>query len=208
MRVGFEGEDVAVVEETAQDAGAGRSVEGKAQGADGDFGVVADAHGGSQAPDDDAGVFLGEGGVGGGAEFPVEFVMIGVVDEGLAQDVCRLEGADGVGGEEGRETLLLGVVAAFDFAFGLGSGSVAQGDAVKAQSLAELGESVRGMGEKEGVIIHIESVREAVGEEGAGKKIEMGGERFGGVKARPGVEPGGIVEDVEKGLFFGTAGQE
>ena len=37
------------------------------------------------------------------------------VDEGCEQDVCRLEGADEVGGEEGRETLLPGVVAAFDF---------------------------------------------------------------------------------------------
>ena len=88
VRVGLEEEEAAVVEERAQDAGAGRSVDGKAQGADGDFAVVASAPGGAQAPEEappgagwrgaDAGVFLGEGGVGGGAGFPMEFVRIGV----------------------------------------------------------------------------------------------------------------------------------
>ena len=44
------------------------------------------------------------------------------------------------------------MVAAFDFAFCLWGGSVAEGDTVKSESLAELGESVREVGEKEGVI--------------------------------------------------------
>lgn len=65
------------------------------------------------------------------------------------------------------------VVATFDFAFCLRSGSVAEGDAVKPESLAELGESVRDVGEKEGVIIDIKRKREAVGEEGAGEKMEV-----------------------------------
>ena len=99
VRVGFEGEAVAVVEDAAEDVGAGRRVDGKAQGADGDFAIVADAHGGAQAPYEappgagwrgaDAGVFLGEsgvvGGVGGGGEVPVEFVMKGEPDAMLGR---------------------------------------------------------------------------------------------------------------------------
>lgn len=100
------------------------------------------------------------------------------------------------------------VVAAFDFSLGLRRGRIAQGDAVKMEGLAELGESVGRMGEKEGVIIHVESQREAVDEKGAGKKIEVSGKGFREVKSRPRVEPGGVVENIQKHLFLGRAGEE
>jgi hypothetical protein len=106
----------------------------------------------------------------------VDFVFVGVGEEPLEQGVGGFEGEDVIGGEQGWEAFLPVVVAALDFAFGLGSGGVAQGDAVKVERLAELGEGVRGVGEKEGVVIHVEGEREAVGEEDAGKEIEVGGE--------------------------------
>ena len=99
------------------------------------------------------------------------------------------------------------VVAAFDFAFCLWRGGVAEGDAVKAESLAELCESVWEVGEKEGVKIDIKRKREAVGEEGAGEEMKVRGEVFGGVNASAGVEASGVVEDVEKGIFTGIAGE-
>ena len=99
------------------------------------------------------------------------------------------------------------VVATFDFTFRLWGGSVAEGDAVEPESLAELGESVRDVGEKEGVIIDIKRKREAVGEEGAGEEIEMRSEVFGMVNTGTSVEAGGVVDDVEKGIFTRVSGE-
>jgi hypothetical protein len=99
------------------------------------------------------------------------------------------------------------VVATFDFAFCLRSGSVAEGDAVKPESLAELGESVWEVGEKEGVIIDIKRKWEAVGEEGAREEIEVRRKVFGMVDAGTGIEAGGVVDDVEKGIFTRVSGE-
>ena len=60
-----------------------------------------------------------------------------------------------------------------------GSGGVAQGDAVKMEGLAELGERVGRVGEKEGVLIDVEGGREAVGEKDAGEEIEVRREGLG-----------------------------
>ena len=172
------------------EAGAWRGVHGKAQGADGGFAVVADADGGAQAPDEappragwrraELGAILREGlavrGVGSGAEFAVDFVSVGVGEELVEEGVGGCEAEDAIGGEEGREAFLPVVMAALDLTLGLRSGGVAQGDAVKVEGLAELGEGVRGVGEKEGVVIDIEGEREAVGEEDAGEEIEVGEE--------------------------------
>jgi hypothetical protein len=215
----FEEENVAVWEAAAGEAGARWSVDGKAEGADGDFAVVADTDGGTEAPDEappragrrraEFGTVLGESelvcGVGSGAEFAVDFVGVGVCEELIEERVGGFEGEDVVGGEQRREAFLPVVVAALDLAFGLRSGRVAQGDAVKMESLAELGEGVRGVGEKEGVVIDVEGEREAVGEEDAGEEIEVSHERLARVKTGAGVEAGGVVEDVEEGLFLQLA---
>lgn len=63
-------------------------------------------------------------------------------------------------------------------------------------------------GEKEGVIIHVESQREAVDEEGAGKEIEMRGEGLRWVETCAGVQRSGVVENVEKHLLLGTTGEK
>ncbi len=218
---GFEEENVAVWEEAADEARAWRGVHGEAEGADGDFAVVADTDGGAEAPEEtppragwrraESGTVLGEGllvcGAGSGADFAVDFVGVGVGAELLEEGVGGFEGEDVIGGEQGREPFLPVVVAALDLAFGLGSGGVAQGDAVKMEGLAELGERVRGVGEKEGMVIDVEGEREAVGEEDAGEEIEVGEERLGRVKTGTGVEAGGVVEDVEEGLFLQLAGE-
>ena len=146
-------------------------------------------------------------GVGSGAEFAVDFVGVGVGEELIEEGVGGFDGEDVIGGEQGREAFLPVVVAALDFAFGLGSGGVAQGDAVKVEGLAELGEGVRGVSEKEGVIIDVEGERESVDEEDAGEEIEVGEEGLGRVKTCASVEAGGVVEDVEEGLFLKLAGE-
>ena len=147
------------------------------------------------------------GGVWSGADFAVELVVIGVGEELFDEGVCRGDGVDGFGGEERRQTFLPVVMATFDFAFCLWSGSVAEGDAVKPEGFAELGESVWEVGEKEGVIIDIEGEREAVSEEGEGEEMEVGGEVFGGVNTSTGVEAGGIVDDAKKGILTRVSGE-
>ena len=63
------------------------------------------------------------------------------------------------------------------------------------------------MGEEEGMIVHVEREREAVGEEDAGEEVEVGEERLGGVKTCAGVGAGVVVEDVEEDLLLRLAGQ-
>lgn len=87
------------------------------------------------------------------------------------------------------------------------SGCEAKGDAVKAESLAELGKSAGDVGEKEGVKIDIKRERESVDEERAGEKMEVCGEVFGRVNTSASVDAGGVVDDVEKGIFTGVAGE-
>ena len=98
-------------------------------------------------------------------------------------------------------------MATFDFAFCLWSGCEAKGDAVKSESLAELGKGAGDVGEKEGVEIDIKRERESVREECAGEKMEVCGEVFGRVNTGTSVEACGVVDDVEKGIFTGVAGE-
>lgn len=100
------------------------------------------------------------------------------------------------------------VVAAFDFAFCLRSGSVAECDAVKLESSTELSESVWRVGEKERVIIDVKSQRQTVREKGRGEEIQMSGERLGAVKTSACIEARGIVENVEEHLFILAAREE
>ena len=88
-----------------------------------------------------------------------------------------------VGSEQGGDAVLPVLVAALDFALGLRGGRVAEGDVVKMERGAEPGEGVGNAGEEEGMAVHVEAQREAVFEEGAREKVEVGGEIFCGVNA-------------------------
>ena len=69
------------------------------------------------------------------------------------QGIGLREGGDVLGGEERWQALLPEVVGALDLALGLWGGRVTQGDVVKAQSPAQLGEGVGGAGEEERVVV-------------------------------------------------------
>jgi hypothetical protein len=213
--------DVAIWAQAADDGGAGWRIQGLALGADGDLAIVADTDAGLLAPDKrppragrdgtQDGAFSGEGlragGVRGGAEFAMDFVLVDVGQELVEEAVGPFEFKDLVGGQEWREAFLPVVVAALDFAFGLGCGRVAEGDAVEVQGGAELGEGVGVVGVEEGVEVHIPGQGQAVGFEDAGQEIKMGQEGFAGVEACAGVVTGGIVQNIEQRLFVGLAGQ-
>ena len=214
--------NVSIWAEAADDRGAGWRGDGLALRADGDFAVVTDADAGLLAPDvgppravgigPEDGTFFGEGllvgGVGCLAEFAVDFVLVGVGDELVEQVVGSDQFHDVVGGQEGHESFLPVVMAAFDFAFGLGRWGVAELDAVEVEGRAELGEGIGVVGVEEGVEVHIEGQGQAVGLEGAGEKVEVGQQGFRGVEACAGVQARGIVEDFQEDMFVGIAGQE
>jgi hypothetical protein len=148
--------DVAVRPETTDDGGTWRGGNDVAVGAGGDFAVVANADAGLLTPDkrpprtswggpqDGAffGASLGLGHLWGGAEFAVDFVLVGVDQELVEQPVGGFEFEDMIGGEQWRQAFLPVVVAAFDFAFGLRGWGVEEFDAVEVKGLAELGEGI------------------------------------------------------------------
>jgi hypothetical protein len=214
--------EVALWAETADDGGTRWCGDSVALVADGDFAVVADAHAGWLAPDvgppravgggTKDGSLFGEGllvgGVGCLAEFAMDFVLVGVGDELVEQVVGPAQFHDLVGGQQRDETFLPVVVAAFDFAFGLGRRRIKEFDAVEVESGAELGEGVGVVGVEEGVEVHIEGQGEAVGLEGAREEVEVGEQGFGGIEACARVEAGGVVEDFQQDLLLLVAGQE
>ena len=143
----------------------------------------------------------------GGAPFTMDFVLVDVGQELVEQTVGPFEFVDAVGGQQWGQAFLPAVMAALDFAFGLRRWRIAQMDAVEVKGLAQLGEGFRVMRVEKGVEVHIEGQRQAVGFEDAGQEIKMGQKRFTWVEARAGVVTGGIVQNIEQGLFVGIVGQ-
>ena len=213
--------DVAIRAQAADDGGARWCINSLALRANGDFAIVADADTGLLAPDKGPprtrrdgtqdGAFFGEsfgsGGVWGGAEFAMDFMLVDVGQELIQQAVGTFEFADVVGGQQWWEAFLPVVMAAFDFAFGLGCGRVAEGDAVEVEGGTELGEGVWVVRIEEGVEVHIQGQGQAVGLEDAGQEIKMSQEGFAGVEACAGVVTGGVIQNIKQGLFVGVAGQ-
>src|SRR5271169_991358 len=81
-------------------------------------------------------------------------------------------------GEVGGQALLPEEVTAFDFAFGLRGWRVAETDAVEVQSLAQLSQGVRVMGEEQAVIMDIDFQGHAAFNKGSGEEIQIGQEQF------------------------------
>ena len=129
--------DVSVWAQAADHRGPGWHVHGVALGTDGNFAVVADADAGALAPDKGpprAGgdgsqhrAFFGQGlvagGLGRGPDFAVDFMGVGMRHQLIQELVGATEFKEVIGGQEGGQTFLPVVVAAFDFALGLGVGA-------------------------------------------------------------------------------------
>ena len=220
-RRGEEDGGIAVGMDAAGDDGARRLLEAQALGGDGDATVRVDTCLGACAPDvrpprtsrsgPQDGAFFGEGlglgRLGGGAQFAVDFVLVGVDQELVEQPVGAFEFVDVIGGQERREAFLPVIMAALDFAFGLGRWGIEQFDAVEVKRLAEPSEGIGVVGVEEGVEVDIEGQWQTVVFEDAGQEIKMGQQGFGGIEARSDIEACGIIQDVEEGLFVGFAGQ-
>ena len=145
--------DVSVWAQAADYRGPGRHVYGVALDADGNCAIVADADAGALAPDKGpprAGGhrsqhrgFFGQG-LGRGPDFAVNFMGVGMRHQLVQELVGSAQLEDVIGGQEGRQTFLPVVVAAFDFALGLGRGSIAEVHAVAVKGRAQLGKGVGG----------------------------------------------------------------
>lgn len=207
--------DVTVWTQTADYCGAGLCFNGVALRSDRHFALITDTDVGLLAPDErpprtsrsgaQDGTLLSEGqlfgGVRGGAQFAVDFVLVGVRQQLVQELIGTLQFCDAVCGEQGWEAFLPVIVAAFDFTFGLGSWGIAEGDAVEVQSVAQLGECVGCVGKEEGMIIDIESQREAVGFKNAREEVEVSQEIFRAVQARTDIIAGGIIQQIQEDLF-------
>ena len=208
----FEDGDVAVVVMTANDAGVWGSVDVQALIADADFSVAANAGFGALSKDvgpprafwgwSQDGAFLSEclvpGGLRGGGDFAMFFHLVMVFAQGIEQVICRGQLINIFGLKERGQTFLPELVTALDFAFGLGSGSITEGDDIKAQSGGQLGVSLWGVGEEEAVIIDIETEGQTVGLEDAAEEVHVGEESFTWVKTGAEDDAAVIVEDVEQ----------
>lgn len=173
--------DIAIRSQAAQDFRARGCVNGLTLRADRDFAIVADADFGLLAPDEGPpgtgrnraqnGTFLGErllfGGERGGSQLPVDFMLVDVRQQLVQEAVGSFEFDNAICGQQGREAFLPVIMTAFDFTFGLGCWGVTEGHAVEVQRRPELGKGLRGLGEEEGVVVHIEGQGQAVGLEGA-----------------------------------------
>jgi hypothetical protein len=152
---------VSVWMEAACDGGPTGTLNTLTLGVDGNALIWADFGLGTQTPDlgppgtvwsrpQDGAIFLERNipsGLRGGAQFAMELFCV-MMAQFFEQRIGPRKGGGLLCSEERREALLPEVVRALDLAFCLGSWGVAQGDLIKAQGAAELGESVWLTGEE------------------------------------------------------------
>ena len=212
---------VAVWVEAAGDGGTWREIDAEALRAAGDATIGADLGLGAHAPDigppraarggtEGTAVFAVceiPGGLRSGADLAVPFLGVVMAAELVEQRVGLGQRGDMLCGEESREALLPEIMGAFDFPLGLRGGRVAQGDFVEAQGRAELGQGIGDGGEVKGVIVHVESEREADFEEDRGQQIEMGEEPLVVVDAGAGQDAAVVVDEFEQRVLAWRAGE-
>ena len=203
---------VTVGMEAANDLCSGWFIDAQTLSAEGDAAVGVDASRGALAPDvrppwavregAQNRTFLAAGplpgGLRGGADLAMLFVRVAMCAQLIEQWIGERECGDLLGGKEGGQTFLPVIMEAFDFAFGLRRGSVAQGDFVEAQGGAKLGKCLWSMGEEEGVVIDIEGQGQAAGGKGAGEEVEMSQERLARVEPRKGHDAAVVVNDFKQ----------
>ena len=135
----------------------------------------------------------------------MRLVGIAMEAQGVDVRVGLLEVGNALAGEIGGQALLPELVFAFDFALGLRRWSVTETNVVEGESRAELGQSIRGLGEEHGVMIDMELEGTAVGQEGGGEEIQIGEQKFTIVEFGADEKTAAIVEHVEHGEIEGAA---
>ncbi len=157
------------------------------------------------------GTFFSEGQVpgelGGHFELAVDFGGIAVEAQFVDVGIGCIQSGDALSGEVGGESVLLVLMFALDFAFGLWGGSVAESDAVKVERLAQGGEGFGPGGEEKGVIVDVERQRQAVADEGLGEEIKVRQQDFLLIDFGAGKDTAAIVQEVEHGEELAGIGE-
>jgi hypothetical protein len=147
------------------------------------------------------------GGIGGAAQFAVDFVSVAMVAQLVEQRVGLLGGGDALSCEEAGQAALPVKVLAFDLALGLGGAGIAETDAVEVKRSAQLGEGLGALREEEAVAIDIEFEGQAVFTEGGGQKTQVGQERFPMEELCAGADAGTIIEQVQQRVVSMDTGE-
>jgi len=102
-------------------------------------------------------------------------------------------------GKIGREPFLPKLMFPLNFAFSLGSGGIKETNVIKLKRPAQLGQGLRGLREKDAVIIHVELERAAVDQESSREKIQVRQEQFPVIKFGADEKAAAIIQHVEHG---------
>jgi hypothetical protein len=132
-------------------------------------------------------------------QLAVNFVSVVVRPQGIDMGIGNLDFVDLFAGEVGRQPALPELVFAFDFAFGLRRGSVAQADVIELERPAQLREGVGVLGEEEAVVIDIELEGPSVSQESSGQEVEVSEQEFALVEFGAGEQAATVIQHVEHG---------
>jgi hypothetical protein len=137
------------------------------------------------------------GSLWGSAQFAMGFMAVAVVAQVVDMAVGLFQIGDLFAGKIGWEPFLPKLMFPLDFAFGLGSRSIEETNVIELERPAQLGQGLRGLREKDAVVIHVELQRPAVGQEGGWQEIEVGQEQFPVIKFRADEKAAAVIEHVE-----------
>ena len=132
-------------------------------------------------------------------QFAMDFRGIAMRPQGVDLRIGRGDLGNLFAGEVGGQAALPVLMGAFDFAFGLGRGSLQETDVIKLERPAQLGQGVRIVGEKDTVVIHVDAERAPVSQKSGGQKVEIGEEEFTFINLGAGEQAAAIIQHVEHG---------
>ena len=207
--------------EAEEDFGARGMFDADALSADRNAAIGADLDGGAQAPNirppraawgwAEDGAFFQAGQIPGALwslpQFPMLFVGVAVQAQGVDVRVGVGELGDLFAGEIGWEPALPELVLALDFALGLRGWGITKANVVEFERPTQLGERVRGLGEKDAVIIDVELQWPPIRQEGRRQEIEVGQDEFPFVDFGTDEQAAAIVEHVEHGEVAVVVGE-
>lgn len=108
----------------------------------------------------------------------MHFLGVAMGPQGVDLRVGHFDFGGFFAGQAGGPPPLPELVFAFDFAFGLGRGGVAQADVIELERPAPLGPGVRILREEDTVVIDVDWERTSVGQESGGQEVELREEEF------------------------------
>lgn len=198
--------------ETVDDAGAGGDTSAQAFVADRHATIGTDFQGSTRAPDvrppwatrngtQDRAIFLtgfAGGGIWSAAQFAMDFVGVAMAAQSGQELVGGFWSGDIFGREQSGQPPLPVLMLAFDFAFGLRSAGVAQGDAVEVQGSSQLSQSFGPLREEKAMAIDVKFEWQAMFHESGGKEVKVGEQVFGVINLGARADTGAIIQQIEQ----------